>query len=60
MPVPRDVHRHTTRLFSIIMIVLGIAMIVSTITGGGGPLSLGILLGLLFAAAGAGRLYISR
>jgi len=41
------------------MIVLGLAMIVTTVSRGGGPLALGLVLGLLFIAAGLGRLYFS-
>jgi hypothetical protein len=58
MPEPRQVHRGTTRLLSAVMIGLGVVMIVRTLAGGGGPLALGLLLGLLFVAAGAGRLYL--
>ena len=35
-------------------------MLVSTIALGGGPLATGVLLGVVFAAAGAARLYLSR
>jgi amino acid transporter len=40
------------------MVVLGLLMIVSTIAHGGGPTAIGLLLGVLFIAAGAGRLYV--
>jgi hypothetical protein len=39
------------------MVALGIAMLVFTLAHGGG---VGILLGLLFVAAGAGRIYLLR
>ena len=42
------------------MVVLGIAMIVQAIAGGGGPLAVGVVLGLLFVAAGGGRLWAER
>ena len=42
------------------MVVLGVAILVSTLARGGGPLAVGILLGVLFIAAGAGRLYVQR
>ena len=58
-PEPRDVHRGATRLLSLAMVGLGVAMIVTTVARGGGPLALGLILGLLFIAAGAGRLYFS-
>ena len=35
-------------------------MLVSTIARGGGPLAIGVLLGVLFVAAGAGRIYVNR
>lgn len=53
-------HRTMTRITSVVLLLIGVAMLVSTIARGGGPLALGVLLGLLFAAAGAGRLYVSR
>ena len=43
---------------SILMIVLGVAMLVITFSGGGGPAATGVLLGVLFIAAGVGRLYV--
>ena len=41
------------------MVVLGLAILVRTFNAGGGPLALGTILGLLFVAAGAGRLYFT-
>jgi hypothetical protein len=60
MPAPREVHRGATRVMSGAMVVVGVAILVSTIARGGGPLTIGVLLGLLFVAAGAGRLYLTR
>ena len=60
MPAPRDVHRGATRVMSVAMVVVGLAILVSTIARGGGPLAIGILLGILFVAAGIGRLYVER
>ncbi|HYF24212.1 MAG TPA: hypothetical protein VD931_00595 [Baekduia sp.] len=45
---------------SIALIVVGIAILVSTVARGGGPLATGILLGVLFCLAGAGRLYVAQ
>ena len=59
MPEPRDVHRLATLVLSVAMLVLGLAIIAVTLANGGGPLALGILLGVLFAAAGGGRLYVT-
>jgi hypothetical protein len=49
-----------TQLLSALMILIGVAIIVRTVAGGGGPIALGLLLGVLFVAAGAGRLYAER
>ena len=43
---------------SVAMIVIGIALIVRTLIAGGGATATGLVLGILFMCAGAGRLYI--
>jgi hypothetical protein len=60
MPELRDVHQGATRVLSVLMIVIGLAMIGSTLARGGGVLAVGLLLGVLFLAAGGLRLYIGR
>ncbi len=45
---------------SVLMIVIGIALLVRTVLAGGGALTTGILLGVLFMAAGMARLYLQR
>jgi hypothetical protein len=40
------------------MIVIGLALIVRTIVAGGGAVATGVILGVLFVAAGAGRMYL--
>jgi hypothetical protein len=47
------------RLFAPLLLALGLAMVVRTLTAGGGPFSLGVILGVLFMALGALRLYSS-
>ena len=47
------------RIFSVTIIGFGLAMIGVTVARGGGPLSNGILFGVLFIALGCGRLYLS-
>ena len=42
------------------MVLLGVAIIVRTIAAGGGAGAVGVLLGVLFCAAGAGRLWFER
>jgi len=56
----REAHRRMTVVMSIVMVVLGLALIVRTLAEGGGPLALGLLLGVLFVAAGLGRIWVSR
>jgi hypothetical protein len=48
----------STRVMSILMIIIGIVIVVRTLIAGGGALATGILIGLLFVAAGAARLYL--
>jgi hypothetical protein len=43
---------------SVLMIVIGIALVVRTLAAGGGAVAIGLLLGVLFIAAGIGRLYL--
>ena len=49
-----------TLLLSGVMVLLGTAMIVRTIAAGGGAAATGIVLGVLFDAAGAGRIWVER
>jgi hypothetical protein len=54
----RQAHRTATFVLSLLMVVLGLALVVETVTGHGSAISARLLLGVLFAAAGAGRLYV--
>lgn len=49
-----------TLLLSGLMVLIGVAMIVRTAVGGGGPVAVGMVMGVLFVAAGAGRLWAER
>jgi hypothetical protein len=49
-----------TRILSGLMVLVGLAMIVSAVARGGGPLAYGVILGILFIAVGAGRLWTER
>jgi hypothetical protein len=60
VPDPREVQRTATRVLSSIMVVLGVVMVVLTIARGGGVASLGLILGILFVAAGLLRLRLER
>ncbi len=58
MPRRRQLQSSSTRVLSITMIVIGIALIVRTLAAGGGAIATGIVLGVLFMLAGAARLYL--
>jgi hypothetical protein len=48
------------QMMATIMVVLGVAIVIRTLVAGGGALAVGILLGILFVAAGTARLYLER
>ena len=47
------------RGFSLIFVVVGVALLVATIANGGSPASIGFILGILFIAVGIGRYWIA-
>jgi len=57
MPTPQDVRRTTTPIFAVATLLIGVALVVRMALIGN---ALGVVLGVLFAAAGAGRLYVAR
>jgi hypothetical protein len=52
-------HQRSVQLLSIVFLALGLTILASTLIHGGGPLSLGVLLGLAFLAVGVARLWLS-
>jgi hypothetical protein len=50
----------STRLLSAALVLIGLAMVASTIARGGGALAVGVLLGLMLTAIGAARLWLAR
>ena len=50
----------STRLLSAALLLVGVAMVASTIARGGGALALGVLLGAMLAVIGAARLWLAR
>ena len=50
----------STRALSALMLLVGLAMIASTLRRGGGPLAIGVVLGVMLAAIGAARLWFAR
>jgi hypothetical protein len=59
MASPERFYRGSIRVFSVVLLGLGLLILATTIAAGGGPLSLGVLLGIAFVAVGAGRLWLS-
>jgi hypothetical protein len=54
----RQIHRTGTVVLSTAMVVIGFALLIQAVVGGGGSPALRALLGVLFVAAGCGRAYI--
>jgi uncharacterized membrane protein len=50
-------YRNATLIFGVVAIGLGLAILVQTVRQGGG---LGYVIGVLFVALGAGRLYLMK
>jgi hypothetical protein len=59
MSSPERIYSGSIRAFSLVFIAIGLVILVSTLANGGGPLSVGVLMGLAFAAVGAGRLWVA-
>ena len=53
-------YRTGSIVLSAAILAIGVAMVAVTAARGGGPLSAGVVLGALFCAVGAGRLYLWR
>jgi hypothetical protein len=56
---PERIYRGSVRAFSLVFIALGLLILITTLAHGGGPLSVGTLLGLVFIAVGVVRLRLS-
>lgn len=54
----RQVHRTGTTVLSLAMVAIGLALVVEAIGDYGGARWVRLLLGVLFLAAGSGRLYV--
>jgi hypothetical protein len=53
------VYHRVTLVFSIAILAFGLAAVVRTIAAGGGPTSVGILIGALFIALGLARGFLA-
>lgn len=52
------VYRGAVRAFSLAFVAIGLLVLVLTLANGGGPASLGFLLGIAFLVVGVGRLWL--
>jgi hypothetical protein len=59
MATPERIYHGSVRVFSLVFLVLGVVILVATLAAGGGPLSVGVVMGIAFVAVGAGRLWVS-
>jgi uncharacterized membrane protein HdeD (DUF308 family) len=57
MSGPARFHRGATRVFSLLMLAIGIALLVQAFAGSSGSTVIRLVLAVLFIAAGIGRLY---
>jgi drug/metabolite transporter (DMT)-like permease len=52
-------YRQSTVLLGSVLAVIGVIMVVRTVAGGGGPLALGVVVGVLLAVLGAARVFLA-
>lgn len=52
------VYRGAVRAFSLVFVAIGLLVLVVTLANGGGPLSLGFLMGIAFLGVGIGRIWL--
>lgn len=54
------VYDRSVRAFSLVYAVIGVVILVMTLIRGGGPISVGFLIGVAFIALGVGRYFVQR
>lgn len=59
MSEPRGLYRSGTRVMSAVTLVLGVAIVATSLANGAGPTSARLIIGVLFVALGAARLYLT-
>jgi hypothetical protein len=55
----RRAYAASTVVLNALLLLVGMAMVVSALARGGGALALGVVLGAMLAALGAGRLWLA-
>ncbi|MBJ7343444.1 MAG: hypothetical protein JHC46_07660 [Solirubrobacteraceae bacterium] len=58
-PSGRNLHVSTTVILSALMVLIGVGLVIRTLTLGGGLFSIGVIMGALFVVAGLGRLWVA-
>ncbi len=59
MSSPERIYRGSIRTLSLLFVALGLVILVTTLANGGGPASVGVLIGVAFLAVGAGRIWLA-
>jgi hypothetical protein len=59
MATPERVYHGTVRVLAYAFLLIGVLLLGTTLVGGGGPASLGFVLGVAFVGVGAGRIWIA-
>lgn len=59
MEEPRGLYQAGTRVMSAVTLVLGLAIVVTSLAAGAGPASARLIIGVLFVALGGARLYLT-
>jgi hypothetical protein len=52
------IYRNAVRGFSLAFVLIGLVVLAVTLANGGGPASVGVLMGIAFVAVGLGRLWV--
>ena len=52
-------YRESTRVLGVLLVVLGVAVVVTTLARGGGPMATGVVVGGALATFGGARLYLA-
>jgi hypothetical protein len=53
------IYKRAVRGFSLTFVAIGLVVLAVTLANGGGPASVGVLMGIAFIGVGAGRLWIA-
>jgi len=52
------IYRQAVRAFSLVFVAIGLVVLGVTLANGGGPASVGFLIGVAFIGVGVGRLWV--